>query len=341
MLLRRGGSMPKESPYKIIGVCTSLSYILYVVFYSANDFATCNWFNGYSLLNKAVKEFSSGPGSSAIKSEGKFIQIVIKMRCLHSPLVSSQEPPFQQRNNSVSKRQKVLAYRRILADHIMSISEPIQSAVSGPVIGPNYTARHHHSLDCFTQALCRSIRYAAKTNASNPVPVLLGRDQHQNLSSGPATTLTRFTAANIGFINFHGTSKVIPARADHGATQLMQPGPRGTIAPKPQNTLKAQCTDPRLLIDYVPHRLKPKFQRFPGILKNGPCSYGGLKITRSASIQTTVHDPKSFKTTPWTSKTFRPSQSRQIIDTGLFRGKFFFKFLHSSGIFLHKREYYI
>jgi hypothetical protein len=25
----------------------------------------------------------------------------------------------------------------------------------------------------------------------------------------------------------------------------------------------------------------------------------------------------------------------------LFRGKFFFKFLHSSGIFLHKREYYI
>ncbi len=137
------------------------------------------------------------------------------------------------------------------------------------------------------------------------------------------------------------TSKVIPARADHGATQLMQPGPRGTIAPKPQNTLKAQCTDPRLLIGYVPHRLKPKFQRFPGILKNGPCSYGGLKITRSASIQTTVHDPKSFKTTPWTSKTFRPSQSRQIIDTGLFRGKFFFKFLHSSGIFLHKREYYI
>jgi len=44
----------------VMGVCTSLSYILYVVFHSANDFTTCNRFNGYGLLNKAVKEFSSG-----------------------------------------------------------------------------------------------------------------------------------------------------------------------------------------------------------------------------------------------------------------------------------------
>jgi hypothetical protein len=71
--------------------------------------------------------------------------------------------------------------------------------------------------------------------------------------------------------------------------------------------LKSQGTNPRLLIGYVPHRLEPKFQGFPGILENSPCGYGGLEITIGAPIQTTFHGPKSFKTAPWTTKTFGPS----------------------------------
>jgi len=43
-----------------IGVCTSLPYILYVVIGSPDNFAGCNRFNGNRLLNKAVKQFSSG-----------------------------------------------------------------------------------------------------------------------------------------------------------------------------------------------------------------------------------------------------------------------------------------
>lgn len=263
------------------------------------------------------------------------------MRCLYSPLVSSKKPAFQQRNDSIGQRQKVLSYGRILADHLMSISEPIQAAIPGPVIGANYTARHHHFLHCFAQALSRGIGDATQTNAANSVSILLGCDEHQDLASGPPAPLTRLASANIGFINFHGATEAIPAGADHGATQLMQPGPRGTIASQSQYTLKPQGTNPRLLIGYVPHRLKPKLQRFSGILKNGPCCYRGLKITSGAPIQTPVHGPKPLVTTSRTPKTFGPSHPEKIIDAGLLRSKFFFKSLHGPGIFLHAGEYYI
>jgi len=263
------------------------------------------------------------------------------MRCLYSPLVSSKKPEFQQRNDSIGQRQKVLSYGRILADHLMNISEPIQAALPGPVIGANYTARRRHFLHCFAQALSRGIGDATKTKAANPVSILLGGNERQNLASCPPAPLPRFASANIGFINFYGATEAIPAGADHGATQLMQPGPRGAVASQPQHTLKPQGTNPRLLIGYAPHRLKPKLQRFSGILKNGPCCYRGLKITSGAPIQTPVHGPKPLVTTSRTPKTFGPSHPEKIIDAGLLRSKFFFKFLHGLGIFLHAGEYYI
>ena len=229
------------------------------------------------------------------------------MRYLYGPLVSSQQPAFQQGNDAIGQWQKVLTYESILADHIMDISVPNQAAVSRPVIGPNYAARHHHFWYCFLQTICRSICDSTKANTSNPVFILLGGKKHQNFARGTTTTLTRFTAANVGFVNFHRATEPIPTRADHGTTQLVQPYPRSAVTPKPQNTLKSQGANPMLLISNVPHRLEPKFQGFSGILENSPCSYGGLKVARGASIQTPVHGPKSFITAPWTAKTFGPS----------------------------------
>ena len=43
----------------VIGLCTSLSYILYVVLHSANDRIARNRLNGNGLLNQAIEEFSS------------------------------------------------------------------------------------------------------------------------------------------------------------------------------------------------------------------------------------------------------------------------------------------
>ena len=115
------------------------------------------------------------------------------MRYLYSPLVSAQQPAFQQSNDAIGQWQKVLTYGRILADHIMGISLFNQAAVSRPVIGPNYAARHHHFWHCFLQTICRSIHDSTKTNTSTPVFILLGGNEHQNFSSGTTATLPRFT----------------------------------------------------------------------------------------------------------------------------------------------------
>lgn len=53
--------LPKGHPdyKKETGLCTSLSYILYVVFHSANDRIARNRLNRNGLLNQAIEEFSS------------------------------------------------------------------------------------------------------------------------------------------------------------------------------------------------------------------------------------------------------------------------------------------
>ena len=78
------------------------------------------------------------------------------MRCLHSPFMSSQKPAFQQRNDSIGQWQKVLSYGRILADHIMNISESIQAAVftqlSGRTALPGITISFIASPKLFAEA---------------------------------------------------------------------------------------------------------------------------------------------------------------------------------------------
>lgn len=54
-----------------------------------------HWGIGCCLLDQAVKKLISRFRCSPVKTEGKFVKIVIQMRKLHSTLISSQQPtPF-------------------------------------------------------------------------------------------------------------------------------------------------------------------------------------------------------------------------------------------------------
>ena len=46
------------------------------------------------LLQESVEEHSSGSRSSAVKSEGKFVQVGLHMIRTERPLVSTEQPHF-------------------------------------------------------------------------------------------------------------------------------------------------------------------------------------------------------------------------------------------------------
>ena len=58
-LIMKNALEARRQEKNYLGVCTSLPYILYVVFRSTNDFIARNRFNGNGLLNQAVEEFAS------------------------------------------------------------------------------------------------------------------------------------------------------------------------------------------------------------------------------------------------------------------------------------------
>lgn len=53
------------------------------------------------LLQKPVEEHSSGARSSAVKAEGKFIQVGLQVIGAHRPLMGAHQPPFYESGDSV------------------------------------------------------------------------------------------------------------------------------------------------------------------------------------------------------------------------------------------------
>jgi len=111
--------------------------------------------------------------------------------------------------------------------------------------------------------------YPQKKNREPPRPTLCD-----------ALSRTLFRATNIGFINLDRTRQPVTARPDHGAAQLVQPGPGSFVAAKPQFPLEAERTDSILLAGDEPHRQKPHPQRLTGTLEDRP---GGERYPFAAS----------------------------------------------------------
>jgi hypothetical protein len=62
---------------------------------------------GHSLLQKSKEKFASMARSAAIKAEREFVKVAIQMFGTHSPLMCSNQPPFQKRYDSVNTGQEV------------------------------------------------------------------------------------------------------------------------------------------------------------------------------------------------------------------------------------------
>jgi len=64
-----------------------------VIAASADVFGGHRW-NYYGILKKSVEQLATGSGRSAVESKGELVEIIVKMRGTHCPLMCAQEPTF-------------------------------------------------------------------------------------------------------------------------------------------------------------------------------------------------------------------------------------------------------
>ena len=97
----------------------------------------------------------------------------------------AQQPSLQQRRHPVGQWQQVLAHLGAGAGDLAPIPQPLQSAVTSPVIGPYLAAVFNGGGDCRLQAARRSVGHARQPDAADPLGCLLCCDHDQNLAPRP------------------------------------------------------------------------------------------------------------------------------------------------------------
>ena len=122
----------------------------------------------------------------------------------------------------------------------------------------------------------------------------------------------------------------------------MQPLPSSVITAKVKHSLQPKSIGSVFLTRNVPHRAKPKLQRFTSAMKNCSGSDRSLLSTFSAIAQAPICSPSGCFSTVRTNKAAWPSQCLQVFDTSGFRAKPVLKLKQISWvIFLHTEGYYI
>src|ERR1019366_647750 len=123
----------------------------------------------HRLLDEAIEQFTSGPRSSAVESEGKLVQVVIQMRGSNRSLMCPQQPSFQQRRNSVRQRQQIVSEGGLLSDNFMGVFASFQAVVAAPSVGAHPAPRRDHAGDSCFQSWAGGVRYRPQPDTTDPL----------------------------------------------------------------------------------------------------------------------------------------------------------------------------
>lgn len=74
---------------------------------AANHAVIWRRFHVQGLLYQAIEQLAPRTGFSAIESKREFIQVVIQMVPTHRPLVSSQQPAFEQSRDPMNSGEQL------------------------------------------------------------------------------------------------------------------------------------------------------------------------------------------------------------------------------------------
>src|SRR5208283_88293 len=241
------------------------------------------------------------------------------MLMLDATLVSTDQPSLEQRGDEVDARHDFVRWVGAVAEDrdLMLVTGRRQSGITSPAVGVNHRPALHNGLDEGKQAICRDISDLLKADAAKPPAVLLDCYGDDGLALGFSASRTLFRATNIGFINLDRTRQQVPARPDHGAAQLVQPGPGSFVAAKPQFPLEAERTDPILLAGDKPHRQKPHPQRLTGTLEDRPGGQRCLFAAGPTPQPSPCHQPWLPRLSAMgAGESLRPAQTTDVLAAG-------------------------
>ena len=96
-------------------------------------------------------------------------------------------------------------------------------------------------------------------------------------------------AANIGFIHLNRSCQPVAARANHCATQFVEPIPCSIVTSEAKNPLKSEGTGSIFLTGYKPHGEKPGPKRLMRPMKQRSSCNGSLFLTFYAQKKPSPH----------------------------------------------------
>ena len=155
-----------------------------------------------------------------------------------------------------------------------------------------------------------------EANAADALAVLLGCDRNDGLALDLSAPFVLFRAADVGFVDLDRAAECVATRPNHGAAQLVQPGPGRLVAAEPEHPLQPERADAVLLAGNEPHGHEPGSERLARALENGAGGERRARVTAAAAQQIVRHRPRLVAHTAMRAdEALRPAQASNVLST--------------------------
>lgn len=193
------------------------------------------------LLKEPVEEHSPGSRSSAIKSEGKFVQVGLHVIRTERALVGAKQPPFHESRHTVDSGEDFMRVHAGTPDGcaLMSIVIPRRQRVGSQSVGENLGAGFYMGQEEGSQRIGLSVGNDLNAAAAESFWLdLLHGHSNENLAGSPSPALSRASAANHRFVHLHITGKSRAFSVPNGTTKSVQHRPSGLVGPEPHKAVE-------------------------------------------------------------------------------------------------------
>jgi len=285
------------------------------------------------LLEQPVEQHSSRTRTSAVEPEGEFVEVVVNMARIDRPVVSTEQPAFEQRRHPVHTRKGFMrrGTRTQNDEWIVCKTFLFEGEVDGRAVGTDRAAGRDVVAYERHQGVDRRRRDAAHPNASESLGIVDfncygDRDQVRSvvgLASGTRGSHPWATPqCQERFVDLNRSTEQISPLANHRPSKSVQHCPGGLVTAQPEHPLQTQRADALLLAGDVPRRREPDPQRSTCLVEDRAGRDAALVPARSANEPGASRPPRNvYDTASGTTIAVRPPQLFQVGRAGFLAGK--------------------
>ena len=134
------------------------------------------WSSDY-LVDSSEEEFATASRIAAIEAERKLVKIVTQVFVVHCALVSTRQPPLEQRYHEVDPGQELGGSLLVAAKEgdLMYITSRFQPVIPEPSVGVDKAAGFDHVLYKRSQDICRGVWNPPDTDSTDSASLFIRR----------------------------------------------------------------------------------------------------------------------------------------------------------------------